>query len=302
VSPDSSGLVALPDLGAGKYHGFEGGLYAGGKNQRPAAHEQVGISRARQIQPLSADGQPGAAGKIVLLSIGMSNTVQAFDGFMRVAEHDSDVNPQLVIVNGAEGGVTARAMHDADDQGTGTRYWMSIDAKLRARGVTAAQVQAIWIKQADADPASGFPAYAQTLQRELGDIVRIAAKRFPNLKVAYLSSRTYGGFATSPLNPEPYAYESGFAVKWLIEQQLSGDPSLNFDAAKGVANAPWLSWGPYLWANPVSGAPTEMPMAPGDFAQDGTHESASGQAKVGRLLLEFFKSDSTTRPWFVRAR
>jgi hypothetical protein len=303
VSPDPSGLVALPDLGSRQYQGYGGGLYPGGANHRPVAHDQAGIARAQQIQPLSAEGQPAAAGKIVLLSIGMSNTLQAFDGFMGAVERDSAINPRIVLVNGAEGGVTAGAMRDADDHATGTRYWTSVDAKLRTRGVTSAQVQAIWIKQADASPTSAFPAYAQTLQHELGDIVRIAARRFPNLKLAYLSSRTYGGFATSRLNPEPYAYESGFAVKWLIEQQLSGDPSLNFDPATGVVNAPWLSWGPYLWANPADGGATqEMPVAPGDFAQDGTHESATGQAKVGRLLLEFFKFDPTTRPWFVKTR
>ena len=32
----------------------------------------------------------------------------------------------------------------------------------------------------------------------------------------------------------------------------------------------------------------------------GTHQSPSGQRKVGKLLLDFFKSDSTTRPWFLR--
>ncbi|HVS35760.1 MAG TPA: hypothetical protein VMS17_09265 [Gemmataceae bacterium] len=30
-------------------------------------------------------------------------------------------------------------------------------------------------------------------------------------------------------------------------------------------------------------------------AQDGTHESSSGQAEIGRELLKFFKSDTTTK-------
>ena len=36
-----------------------------------------------------------------------------------------------------------------------------------------------------------------------------------------------------------------------------------------------------------------------DFAKDGTHPSESGQAKVAQLLLDFFKTDPTARPWFV---
>ena len=34
-----------------------------------------------------------------------------------------------------------------------------------------------------------------------------------------------------------------------MERQIKGDPELNFDPNKGAAKAPWLSWGPYLWAN-----------------------------------------------------
>src|SRR5207237_1804365 len=118
-------------------------------------------------------------------------------------------------------------------------------------------------------------------------------------KLVYLSSRTYGGYAKSPLNPEPYAYESAFSVKWLIEQQIKGDPSLNFDAKKGAVKAPWLSWGPYLWANGSTKRSDGFSYDESDFAADGTHLSASGIEKVGRLMLQFFRSDSTTRPWFV---
>jgi hypothetical protein len=36
-----------------------------------------------------------------------------------------------------------------------------------------------------------------------------------------------------------------------------------------------------------------------DVAEDGIHPSASGRLKVARLLLAFFTSDPTARPWFV---
>jgi hypothetical protein len=285
-------LVPLPDLGAKRYEGVEGGLYPGGRNERPAAHERAGLALAREVQPLDGNGTPAANGKIVLLSIGMSNTVQAFDGFMAAARADSRLNPHLVLVNGAHGGITARAMHDASDGGTGTRYWNYVDGQLRAAGVTRAQVQAIWIKQADANPHEDFQAYTSMLASEIADILRIARSRFPNLRLAYLSSRTYAGFARSPLNPEPYAYWSGFAVKKVIDAQLSGEAALNFDSTKGPVKAPWLSWGPYLWSKSFTEA---------DYAADGTHESPAGQAKVGRMLLDFFGSDSTTKPWFLKS-
>ncbi|MBI3865565.1 MAG: hypothetical protein HY290_27140, partial [Planctomycetia bacterium] len=87
--------------------------------------------------------------------------------------------------------------------------------------------------------------------------------------------------------------------KWLIERQLRGEPSLNFDAAKGAVRAPWLSWGPYLWANGTTGRDGGLKYEPGDLAGDGTHPSPSGQRKVAERLLQFFKADSTTKGWFV---
>ena len=37
-----------------------------------------------------------------------------------------------------------------------------------------------------------------------------------------------------------------------------------------------------------------------DFQEkDHMHESFQGQEKVGTLLLRFFKTDQTTKPWFV---
>ena len=108
-------------------------------------------------------------------------------------------------------------------------------------------------------------------------------------------------YAKTALNPEPYAYESGFSVKWLIEQQIKGDPALNFDPKHGAVKVPWLSWGPYLWANGSTKRTDGFSYEAGDFsAGDGTHQSPAGQEKTGRLLLQFLKTDATARPWFVR--
>ena len=105
--------------------------------------------------------------------------------------------------------MTAAAIQDPNDGRTGKRYWDTVDERLKQVGVSREQVQVIWIKQADAGPTQGFPKYAQTLQAELACIVQIFPARFPNAKLVYLSSRTYGGYATTvkarsfvpPMNP-----------------------------------------------------------------------------------------------------
>jgi hypothetical protein len=300
MNGDTTGFKPLTELAQGKYHDFEGGLYPGGSNQRPADHEAAGLAIAGTVQPLAPDGKPRPEGRIVLLSIGMSNTSQEFTAFQKMAKSDGEVNPRVLLVNGAQRGMTAAAIQNPHDQYDGTKFWTVVEERLQEAGVTADQVQAVWLKQADLQPESGFPRYARTLEAELLKIVQVLHDRFPNLRLTYLSSRIFAGFATMQLNPEPYAYESGFSVKWLIEKQIRGDKALNFDSTRGPVRAPWLSWGPYLWANGMTAREDGLKWEERDFGgEDGTHPSPAGQRKVARLLLEFFKSDSTTKGWFV---
>jgi hypothetical protein len=307
---DTSKLKPLIDLGKDDYQGFKGGLNPDGKNERPAAHEAAGLALARKVQPLDADGKPSPDGKIVVLAIGFSNTVQSFNGFMQVAKGDKDLNPKVVLVNGAVGGMSANMIQNPDDNGRGAKYWATVDERLQAAGVTRAQVQVIWLKETNPTPhEGGFPKYIQTLQGELTRIVQLLPGRFPHVKLVYLSSRTYGGWAktppgrTAPGNSEPYSYETGFAVKWLIEQQLKGDAVLNYDPAKGAVKAPWLNWGPYLWANGATKRSDGFHFELEDFREnDRMHHSEAGMKKMGQQLLQFFKTDATTKEWFNKPR
>jgi hypothetical protein len=300
VKVDSSKLLPLDELGNKEYQaGFKGGFYPDGKNQRPKAHEDAGLRLAKSVLPLNAAGKPDPNGRIVLLSVGMSNTSQASQGFQKALVPVDNVNPRLTFINGAVGGQTAAIIQSAESA-QGAKYWAIVDKRLEDAKLARAQVQVIWIKEADAGPSEGFPKYAKKLEEELVRIVQIVPKRFPNAKLVYLSSRTYGGYATTKLNPEPYAYESGFSVKWLIERQIKGEADLNFDAKKGDVKAPWLSWGPYLWANgSTKRAADGFHYDRDDFAGDGTHHTPAGSEKIGRLMVRFFESDTTSKSWFV---
>jgi hypothetical protein len=310
--------VPLSELGAGSYKGFPGGLYPGGSNSAPAAHAAAGIARAQGIVPRDTAGTPSPSGSIVLLSIGMSNTTQEFCSgsstttsctawsFMGQAAADPAVNgTTLAIVNGARGGQDAQAW----DAATDANYDSVRLNRLGPLGLTERQVQVAWVKQADAGPQDSLPssqADAYRLETYLGNIVRALKARYPNLQLVFLSSRIYAGYATTALNPEPYAYESGFAVKWLVQAQSdqmanggtvtdvrAGD--LNYDSG-----APWIGWGPYLWADGTTPRQGDgLAWQPADFAPDGTHPSQSGQQKVGTQLLAFFKGSAFTKCWFV---
>src|SRR5438105_8795353 len=74
----SVGIVPLTDLGSGLYHGFPGGLYGNGMNTRPASHDSAGIAIAQSLTPLDTLGNPDPNGRIVMVSIGMSNCTQEY--------------------------------------------------------------------------------------------------------------------------------------------------------------------------------------------------------------------------------
>ncbi|MFA6572302.1 MAG: glycosyl hydrolase, partial [Bacteroidota bacterium] len=293
--PQQNDTIPLTELGTDKWKNYEGGLYPNGSNSRPAAHDSVGIAISKEITAIDTLGNPdNIRGKIVLLSIGMSNTTQEFSVFKQIADTFKLKNPKLTIVDGAQGGQTASIIKD-----TLANFWTVISQRLKSQNVSAKQVQAVWLKEANAGPTQAFPLHAQMLKDDLKKIVTFLINKYPNLQIVYLSSRIYGGYATSQLNPEPYAYESGFTIKWLIEEQINGDTSLIFSGNR--RKAPWLSWGPYLWAKGTTARADGLTWLVQDFGTDGTHPSNSGRIKVANMLLSFLSTDETAKPWFLKS-
>ncbi len=315
-NPPVNDLVPTHPMSSGNnwtYLGFPGGEYPEGQDM-PSAHRAAGLSRALAIRPLDATGLPSPSGKIVMVSIGMSNTTQEFCNpdpanqcvagtFVQQALADPTVQHQsLVLVDGAAGGQTA----DTWDSPTDPNYDRVRDTRLARAGVTERQVQIAWVKVANAQPRLSLPdlsADAYVLFGEIGSIVRALKVRYPNLQLAFLSNRTFGGYATTTLNPEPFAYESGFAVKWVIAAQIAQMAAGTIDPRAGNLSytqaAPWLGWGPDLWANGTLSRPDGLYWARTDFRDDGTHPSPSGVDKVGGLLLDFFRESPFSQCWFI---
>lgn len=300
------GLVPLSDMaGDDRYHGQDAGLYGGGKNVPPAKHLEAAMEQARSIGRLDAEGKPGKDGKVVFISVGMSNTTQEFSAFVRLANEDPDKSTKVLIVDGAQGGMDAKAwsVGGRPDRPGARDPWEVLEERLERAGATDMQVQVVWIKQARINPGSigEFPVHAEEMKGHLVTILHKLKERFPNLRIAYLSSRIYGGYARTPLNPEPYAYESAFSVRWLIEEQVEGKAELNYDPARGPVKSPLLLWGPYLWADGEKGRTIDnLVWKPDDLGGDGTHPSDRGRRKVAELLLQFVKTDPTARLWFLK--
>ncbi len=294
-SVKSVGLTPLSDLVNGNYQGFSGGLYPSQSNIRPEFHEQAGLIISQNIRPLDAQGNADLNGRIGLISVGMSNTNQEFGHLLPLVDDAFNVRPQVVLVNAAQGGQSADKIVN-----NGTQYWEGVDRKLGDAGLTPQQIQVVWLKQADSRPSLEFPANAQQLQEELKILSQTMKDRFPNLAIIYLTSRIYGGYSRNDLRNEPVSYQTGFAIKWLIEAQINGDPELNYDPSNGPVRAPWLSWGPYLWADGMNARSDGLTWACDELREDdGHHPSDLGRDKVASMLLDFLQTDATAQPWFL---
>ncbi|TNJ62270.1 hypothetical protein FE784_31255 [Paenibacillus hemerocallicola] len=280
-------LIPLTDLKNGTYRGYEGGLYAGGSNKPSQEYLKIGMESAAKIRPLNAAGKPDDKGIIGMLTVGFSNTTMESQSFIKVSNADPERNPRVVVVDGAVGGRDAIELSDPSM----TRYWNEQQGRLDQTKVTPAQVQVIWLKEVVAGDTMQFPQDAERFRDALAKIVRTLKTKFPNLHILYVSSRIYGGYALRNGSQEPWAYEGGFAYKWMIEDWEKGP----------TPGDPWVAWGPYLWANGTTPRNDGLVWNLQDYVEsDRMHPGPSGTSKVASLLSDFFKTDPTAKSWYLK--
>jgi hypothetical protein len=225
--------------------------------------------------------------------------------------------------------------------------YIRVQNDLATNGFSEKQVQAILFKSATELPQCDLSLQncqmhvtlpdAYLSEEYLGRIMRYLkqglpasgiAPRYPNLKQVFITSRTYGGYANGTahgcLSPEPYAFESGFAVQKLIvaqikyQQQPGGD---GHSGSVGPNDAPWINWGPYLWTNGDFGRADGLLWCNGqstglcqqanidvrwgdkdnltNFWGDHTHPSRWGAEKVALKLVDFIQSSPFVTPWIL---
>ena len=337
VASNADRVPLIDLLGSQRYLGFPGGLYENASDVMPADHNARGLTAAGSIRPLDSNGNPNTSGKVVFVSIGRSTEQDEFSAFASQASTTSGVNhTSLVLANGASSGVgpcywTLASGAPPCEPVQGNQYDRIRDSVLTPLGVGEKQVQVAWIEIYNADPAAdGFQALCDKtvsgctddvthsemvrMEQQVGQILRAAKIRWPNLKEAFLSSRLYAGYETSNHAPEPYSYEYGFSVKAVVEAQVvqmrSGGATVdpvagNLNSSAGVA--PWIAWAPYVWANGdtprsdgfiwCNGQTSSPCNGEVDFQYDGIHGTSVGYGKISDLFMSFFLSSPYT-PWF----
>lgn len=268
--------LTTPYLGVG-----EPGLYPGGLNVPSGAHLAYGIAQAAMITPRLADGTADANGLIGLVLLGISNANQEGARFEREADAHAEHAGRVVIVDAAQGGVGATEMDEASDP-----YWSSVfDHRLAAAGVDPDQVQAVWLKTSLFGETStgAFPQRIEPLRTALRGLVGVLAERCPNLRLIFVSSRIWKPVPT-------FAYETGFAVKALIQDQL--------DDVGGLGSGPWIGWGPYLWADGTTPRLDGFTWQPEDIEGDGVHPAPTAEWKVANLLRRHLREHPLATGWY----
>jgi hypothetical protein len=193
---DTSSAIPLTDLGTAPYGlGLYGGLYENGSNVMAADHFANGMAALSRIQPLDADGNPSSNGKIVFLAVGFGETARIMQSFLAMTANDRRVERNnLVMLNAARDGANYRFWAEAPD-GVPQYNQVAVDT-LAPAGVTPRQVQIAWIELDNAPafiPLGSADSDTYYLKGYIAETLREIKRQYPNLQIAYLSSRTYTG-------------------------------------------------------------------------------------------------------------
>lgn len=298
-SRTSTGHASITDLL--KNNDYSAGLYPGG-NYDYGIHEEEGYQRAARIVPLDGNGVVDSTnGKIVMIAFGMRERMAEAAEFKKMIDTFGQRNEWLQFVDCSQPGM------DVEQFLTSGQAWNNIVASLTAAGATPKQVQTMWfedflLRQSD----SLSYHYADTLKNYYVQVFQKLHQLFPNLKSCYLTGSAYAGYATnSSVIREPFAYQTGWAVKWVIQDQINCDPSLQYTVTGApppqVEKAPWLAWGPYFWADGtrVWMDTTLRWHCPTDFDTDGTTLAGAGVVKAASMLFHFFSQNRSPMAWFT---
>ncbi len=249
---------------------------------------------------LQDNGSPNVTpvdGVIGVVCIGMSNAFQECGDFIEKVQagaFEGQINPQVRFVNCAVGG---RAIESWNDPQYDRKLWDAcLQRKAPEAGLRPEQIRVIWHKAANMktldengavyppypDPQSDYFRFYENLTVFASRVIQ----KIPSVQAVYVSSRSYGGFASKPSRGEPLSYEEGLA----LNQWLADNPTVN-----GV----WFGWGPYLWAPDCSTGTVNgsgICYEREDYQADGIHPAQGARDKISRMLHERFSQFAWYQP------
>ncbi len=303
-------LVPLSDLKAEYYEQYQGGLYTDGSNAMPKVHEEYGQDLSFQFVPLDSLGNVDyERGQILFLGMGASTATEPFNAMIDSLQlidylgYNSCTKIRGLFLGGKD-------LNEMIDTLNVDGYWASIRHKMKNRKDAYLQVQALWIlQQSDQDSSDELTTYLNSTISKYVQLMHILRDTFPNLKQVYLSGTHYTGYM-DPLHKrynafvEPRGYWSNLAIRELINMQINGDNELAFSGEE--ANAPWLSWGPYFWADgmeprQIDGLRWSCDQFKDDQVGGGFHllDTTYGVGVEANMLRNFFETDPVAKLWFM---
>ncbi|MBL0323313.1 MAG: T9SS type A sorting domain-containing protein [Ignavibacteria bacterium] len=293
------GRLPVSDMTNSTWNGIRGGLYPNGRNDPPPDKIWEYRSMIDAIVPLSNNGTSDpSTGKIVVIGVGASNPRTEFNAFIAKATSDPLANKHLVLANTCVGGQGVQKMNQPSDS-----YWKNAAKVLDSLGCSAQQVQVAWVETDNTQDAdTTFPGVAQGLADQLYTLCATMRSFYPNLKVIYFSSRSYAGYIDPAaalagkglLSPRDHL--NGWAIKFLIERQITGTAGYEFNGE--AAALPALMWCTDNWADGLTPKLDGLFWHCDDFSGDGLHLSPLGEEKSGARIHSFFSTDELAQGWY----
>lgn len=290
-------FVPLNELGIGYFRGHQGGLYPGGLNNPNGMYLEDLKILSNGIQALDSNGQYSTTGQIVFIGVGASNPRTEFQAFQKMADTFRNINRNLRTVNTCIGGQGVQKMNQLSDN-----YWKQADKMMDSMGLSNLQVQIAWLETENTASAdSSFPGGPRSLVSDVRVLLQLMKVKYPNLKICYLSARTYAGWVSGGTGrglEYPRDYYNGWAMKWVIDSAIN---QVNGYTYKGSSpSIPLPVYSTYNWTNGNQTRQDGFSMnCDTDFGGDGLHLSAAGENKIGEQLFNFFSNDINSVKWFI---
>lgn len=243
-------------------------IYPGIMAHVPGSHAAMGHKVA-----LSLTKKPVMAG------MGMSNAKQEFQAFMDKYRAKYGRSRPVTTVNLGTGNWDLTAMvHDSE------KYWDLVHETMAKKKTSPERIEIVVFKNSVRHQDKPYPDDVWEYLEFMEDHLANMTSHLPNLKMLFVLSAVYSGYASvSAPRHEPWAFREGLAVDEFVRDHWN-------------MTEPWITWGPYYWANGLEPRDDGLTWKCTDFmAKDGVHPGTGAKVKTADMLMRFFEQ----YPWFT---